>query len=116
MSKLRLVFLTPVLLIALAGCATRSEIVGFQEDSRYIRQRVDSIAFSQMSVQEQVNQLSIDMRELRSNSEYGSTDLQERVETLASRLDEILARLDRSLAPLEDFLRGQNGGMTSSGP
>ncbi len=116
MSKLRLVFLAPVLLIALAGCATRSEIVGFQEDSRYIRQRVDSIAFSQMSVQEQVNQLSIDMRELRSNSEYGSTDLQERVETLASRLDEILARLDRSLAPLEDFLRGQNGGTTSSGP
>lgn len=117
MSKLRIVFLAPILLAALSGCATRSEIVGFQEDSRYIRQRVDSIAFSQMSVQDQVNQLSSDMRELRANSEYGSTDLQERVETLASRLDEILARLDRSLAPLEDFLRGQSGGGSpSSGP
>lgn len=104
-----------ILLAALSGCATRNEIVGFQEDSRYIRQRVDSIAFSQMTVQEQVEQLAGDIREMRSNSEYGSTDLQERVETLASRLDEILVRLDRSLAPLEEFLRGQNG-EKSAGP
>lgn len=115
MKKLHFIFLAPALLVALSGCATRNEIVGFKEDSRYIRQRVDSLAFSQMSIEEQLNQLSNDMRELRANSEYGSSDLQDRVETLASRLDEILVRLDRSLAPLEEFLRGQ-GGNTTTGP
>lgn len=104
------------LLVVLSGCATRNEIVGFKEDSQYIRQRVDSIAFSQMSLEEQVNLLSNDIRELRANSEYGSSDLQERVETLASRLDELAGRLDRSLAPLEEFLRGQADGSSSSGP
>lgn len=108
----------PALIFAavLSGCATRNEIVGFKEDSQYIRQRVDSIAFSQMSVEEQVNLLSNDIRELRANSEYGSTDLQERVETLTSRLDELAGRLDRTLAPLEEFLRGQSGGTTGDGP
>jgi tol-pal system protein YbgF len=101
--------------VALSGCATRNEIVGFKEDSQYIRQRVDSIAFSQMSLEEQVNSLAADIRELRANSEYGSSDLQERVETLTSRLDELAGRLDRSLAPLEEFLRGQAGNQ-AAGP
>lgn len=74
-----------------------------------MRQRLDSLSFSQMTVEEQVNQLSTDVRELRTNSEYGSTEMQDRVATLAARLDEILTRLDRSLAPLEEFLRGQSG-------
>jgi tol-pal system protein YbgF len=103
------------LLVVLSGCATRKEIVRFQDDTRYIRLRMDSLAFSQMTVEEQVNQLSVDMRELRANSEYGSTEMQDRVATLAARLDEILTRLDRSLAPLEEFLRGQSG-LQSAGP
>ncbi|MCB1058952.1 MAG: tol-pal system protein YbgF [Calditrichaeota bacterium] len=113
MPKFRLVLPALILLAALSGCATRNEIVGFKEDSQYIRQRVDSIAFTQMSIEEQINSLSGDIRELRANSEYGSSDLQERVETLTSRLDELAGRLDRTLAPLEEFLRGQAGNQTT---
>ncbi len=103
-------FLPGALLLAvLSGCATRKEIVGFQEDSRYLRQRTDSITVSQRSMQAQIEKLSEDLRKLQSNSEYGSSEMQERVSTLAARLDEILNRLDRSLAPLEEFLRNQVG-------
>ena len=116
MPKFRLVLPALILLAALSGCATRNEIVGFKEDSQYIRQRVDSIAFTQMSIEEQINSLSGDIRELRANSEYGSSDLQERVETLTSRLDELAGRLDRTLAPLEEFLRGQAGNQTTPQP
>lgn len=103
-------------LLALTGCATRKEIVGFQDDARYLRIRVDSIAHSQYSVQEQMDMLANDVRDLRANTEYGSTEMQERVETLAARLDEILTRLDRSLAPLEEFLRGGGNNATGTGP
>jgi len=108
--------LTAVLaLFALSGCATRKEIVRFQDDATYIKRRVDSLSFAQMNIEEQMQQMSVDLHELRANSEYGSTEMQDRVSTLAARLDEMLTRLDRSLAPLEEFLRGQTGS-NSSGP
>ena len=103
-------------LLALTGCATRKEIVRFQDDTRYLRIRVDSIAHSQFDVKSQVDLLAADVRDLRANTEYGSTEMQERVETLAARLDEILTRLDRSLAPLEEFLRGGGHNSAGTGP
>lgn len=110
-------FILPALLslLAFTGCATRKEIIGFQEDTQYLRQRADSISASQQTTQEQIDQLFTDIRELRANSEYGSTEMQERVNTLAARLDEILNRLDRSLAPLEEYLRAQSG-TSGTGP
>ncbi len=115
MHYFRLAFPALILLAALSGCATRGEVVRFQEDTRYIRERVDSIAVAQKTAQAQIKDLTADVREMRANSEYGSSDLQERVETLTSRLDEILGRLDRSLAPLEVFLRSQSGGPAGPG-
>ncbi|MCB9367287.1 MAG: tol-pal system protein YbgF [Calditrichaeota bacterium] len=96
-------------LVVFSGCATRKEIIGFQEDTQYLRQRADSASADQQIMREQIDQLVADFRDMRANSEYGSSEMQERVSTLAARLDEILTRLDRSLAPLEEFLRGQVG-------
>ena len=101
-------------LFVLSGCATRKEIVGFQDDTRRIRMDIDSLKFQQSSLQTTVDSIESDIRDLRAKSEYGSTALQDKVETLAARLDDILSRMDRTVAPLEEYLRKQQESDTSN--
>jgi tol-pal system protein YbgF len=100
--------------ILISGCATRSEIVGFQEDTRHIRSDIDTLRQEQAQVSLSVMAMEAEIRDLSAKSEYGSSALEEKVETLAARLDEILGRMDRTIAPLEDFIRKQQEKDTSS--
>ncbi len=95
------------LLLTLSGCATRKEIVGFQEDTRRIRSDLDTVKVRQDSMKTAMDSIAVQIRDLRAKSEYGSSSLQEKVETLAARLDDILSRMDRTVAPLEEYLRKQ---------
>ena len=62
-----------------------------------------------------VTELKEQVRDVQTKTEYGSSALQERVETLAARLDEIVTRMNRTLAPLEEFIRRQAATDTSQG-
>ncbi len=105
--------LLAVFVLLASGCATRKEIVGFQEDTRRIRADIDSLKVWHYDLQGSVDSIEVELRDLRAGSEYGSTSLQEKVETLASRLDDILGRMDRTVAPLEEFIRKQQESDTS---
>lgn len=100
--------------LLVSGCATRREIVGFQEDTRRIRSDLDSLKQQQVGVSQSVAAMEAEIRDLSAKSEYGSSALEEKVETLAARLDEILGRMDRTIAPLEEFIRKQQETDTSS--
>ena len=102
-----------LLALLVSGCATRKEIIGFQEDTRRIRADVDSLKTQQVTLQESVDSIQSEIRDMRANAEYGSTSLQDKVETLAARLDDILSRMDRTVAPLEEFIRKQQGADTT---
>lgn len=101
-------------LLALSGCATRKEIVGFQEDTQRIRADIDSLKVNQGTLQSAVDSIHSEIRDMRAKSEYGSSALQEKVETLAARLDDILGRMDRTVAPLEEYLRKQQESDTTA--
>jgi tol-pal system protein YbgF len=58
--------------------------------------------------------MATDLRTLKATSQYGSSALQEKVETVAARLDDILGRMDRIVAPLEEFIRKQQESDTSA--
>jgi len=91
--------------LVLSGCATRKEIVGFQEDTQVMRRDLSEIKEQQTLILEALSTLDSDLREVRARTEYGSTALEERVQQLAAQLDDILTRMDRALAPLEEFVR-----------
>lgn len=91
--------------LLIGGCATRKEIVGFQEDTRVMRTNLDSLKQQQELVLDALGQMDASVHEMRARSEYGSSTLEEKVELLAARLDDILNRMDRTLAPLEEFIR-----------
>ena len=94
-------------MLFVSGCATRREIIDFQEDTRRIRADLDSLKVQQRQIAGSVTGMETEVRDMRATSEYGSTTLEEKVETLAARLDDILARMDRTIAPLEEFMRRQ---------
>ncbi len=100
--------------LVLSGCASRKQVFLIQEDLQHIRASVDTLKLEQQLSQEMLQSLDEQVRVMRAASEYGSTTLEEKVETLAARLDEILTRMDRSLAPLEEFIRRQGGGTDST--
>jgi tol-pal system protein YbgF len=109
---MRVLFLSLLSSLFLFGCATRKEIVGFQEDTRKIRADLDSVKTDQEWMKRTLESVENSLRELRANSEYGSSALEERVETLATRLDEILTRFDRTFASVEEMRQSGTGDAT----
>jgi tol-pal system protein YbgF len=87
------------------GCASRKEIVGFQEDTRVMRAELDSIKDQQALMLEAMSSMDSDLNEMRARTENGSITTDERLQQLAAQLDDILTRMDRSLAPLEELVR-----------
>ncbi|MBU0691110.1 tol-pal system protein YbgF [bacterium] len=98
-------FVTAMALLLLGGCASRKEIVGFQEDTRVMRSDLEELKTQQALILEALGSLDSDLSEMRARSEYGSSALEERIEQLAAQLNDILNRMDRSLAPLEELAR-----------
>ena len=96
---------TAMALLLLSGCATRKEIVGFQEDTRVMKSDLEELKTQQQLILEALGSLDSDLSEMRARSEYGSSALEERIEQLAAQLNDILTRMDRSLAPLEELAR-----------
>ena len=96
---------TAMALLLLSGCATRKEIVGFQEDTRVMKSDLEELKVQQQLILEALGSLDSDLSEMRARSEYGSSALEERIEQLAAQLNDILTRMDRSLAPLEELAR-----------
>jgi tol-pal system protein YbgF len=101
------------IILLLTGCATRHEIVSFQDDTRRIRADLDSVKQQQKLMADALGNLDSGMGELKAKTEYGSTTLEEKVQALTARLDDILTRLDRLTAPLESYLRKQSATDTS---
>jgi tol-pal system protein YbgF len=101
--------------ILFSGCATRKEIVSFQEDTRRIRADLDSLKQQQLLMQNSLTSIDSDVGQIKAKTEYGSSALEEKVQALTARLDEILTRMDRLVAPLESYLRKQAAGDSSGG-
>lgn len=95
------------MLLFMTGCASRKQLFVVQEDTQRIRADLDSLKRDQRVSQETLTALEAEVRAMKTNSEYGSSSLQEKVEGLTARLDELVTRMDRTLAPLEEFLRRQ---------
>ena len=109
--------LLPGIAVALAvgGCASRKQIVDLQAQNDALERGLDSVRANTEQMAAAVENLSTDFHAFTSQSQYGSTALEEKVEGLAARLDDIIQRMDRSLAPLQEWLRQQNSGGATGG-
>lgn len=96
-----------LLIFFLSGCASRKQLYVVQADTQCIRADVDSLKREQRTSREVLTSLETEMRAMKANSEYGSSAMQEKIESLAARLDELITRMDRTLAPLEEYIRRQ---------
>ncbi len=102
-----------LVLVGFTGCASRKQIVDLQSDVWQIDTKIDSLYAQNKRMSQTVAGLGEDVRNMSAKSEFGSTALEEKVQSLAARLDDILNRMDRSLAPMEDWIRKQNASDTS---
>jgi tol-pal system protein YbgF len=95
------------------GCASRKQMADLQEDMWYVRTSVDSLKSTQRAMQDSLCSIQEQVRDVKAQSAFGSTALENRMSELAARLDDIVGRMDRTLAPLEEFLRKQTSSDTS---
>jgi tol-pal system protein YbgF len=105
--KMRISYIPVLLAVMLLffGCATRKEIVRFQEDTQVMRSDLEEIKRQQALMMEALSSLDAELNEVSARTEYGSSSMEERVGELTARLDDIIGKMDRTLAPLEEFVR-----------
>jgi tol-pal system protein YbgF len=104
---IRFIFAALAALTLLNGCASRKQFVDLQEQNDRIERKLDSVRVQTGTLSTSVETLRTDFHTYTSQSQFGSTALEEKVEGLTARLDELIQRMDRSLAPLEEWLKQQ---------
>ncbi|MBI5060110.1 tol-pal system protein YbgF [candidate division KSB1 bacterium] len=102
------------LALAVTGCASRKQFFDLQQQNAEIERGLDSVRAETKRMAAALETLGADLHSYTSQSQYGSTTLEEKVEGLAARLDDIVQRMDRSLAPLQEWLQQQDTGTTGS--
>jgi tol-pal system protein YbgF len=100
-------------LLLSAGCASRKQMFDLQEQVNGLRTDIDSLKLGQRVVQDTLCSIQEQVRDVKAQSAYGSTVLEEKVQALAAQMEDLISRMDRTLAPLEEFIRKQTAADTA---
>lgn len=92
-------------LLLISGCASRKEIVRFQQDTQYIRQQLDEIRAETTVMQKQLTQTDKTISALRDENRRTRADLMTEISSLKNQSAFLESKLEDTSSRMRNLLR-----------